>query len=117
MPSQVSQLNKQIDGLKIAREEAALKVRSKEEMASAAIAARTAAERSLQMADERAAELRERLEELNKQLEENESRKEYRLGLSLLDMCCPWLRNRRRSSEGGGTQMAAEMEELLEPLV
>lgn len=114
---EVSQLNKQIDGLKIAREEAALKVRSKEEMASAAIAARTAAERSLQMADERAAELRERLEELNKQLEENESRKEYRLGLSLLDMCCPWLRNRRRSSEGGGTQMAAEMEELLEPLV
>lgn len=114
---EVSDLNKQIDRFKISGEEAMLKLRSKEEMAAAAIAARTAAERSLQMADERASELRERLEELNKQMEEADRNKDYRFGLGWLDMCCPWLRNRRRSSNRGGTQMAAEMEELLEPLV
>jgi len=117
MSWQVSELNKQIDRLKHSGEEAVLKLRSKEEMAAAAIVARTAAERSLQMADERAAELRERLEELNKQMEEADRNREYRLGLGWLDMCCPWLRNRRRSSDRGATQMAAEMEELLEPLV
>lgn len=115
MSQQVSELNKQIDRLKHSGEEAVLKLRSKEEMAAAAIVARTAAERSLQMADERAAELRERLEELNRQMEEADRNKEYRLGLGWLDMCCPWLRNRRRAR--GATQMAAEMEELLEPLV
>ncbi|KAG0564456.1 hypothetical protein KC19_8G111600 [Ceratodon purpureus] len=114
---EVSELNKQIDRFKVSGEEAMLKLRSKEEMAAAAIAARTAAERSLQMADERAGELRERLEELNRLMEEADRNKDYRLGLGWLDMCCPWLRNRRRSSDGGGTQMAAEMEELLEPLV
>lgn len=117
MSRQVSELNKQIDRLKRSGEEAVLKLRSKEEMASAAIVARTAAERSLQMADERAAELRDRLEELNKQMEEADRNKEFRLGLGWLDMCCPWLRNRRSASDRRATQMAAEMEELLEPLV
>lgn len=112
---EVSELNKQIDRLKHSGEEVRLKLRSKEEMAAAAIVARTAAERSLQMADERAAELRHRLEELNRQMEDADRNKEFRLGLGWLDMCCPWLRNRRRSS--GSTEMAAEMEELLEPLV
>lgn len=115
MSRQVSELNKQIDRLKHSGEEVRLKLRSKEEMAAAAIVARTAAERSLQMADERAAELRHRLEELNRQMEDADRNKEFRLGLGWLDMCCPWLRNRRRSS--GSTEMAAEMEELLEPLV
>ena len=117
MSWQVSELNKQIDRFKTSEEEAKLKLRSKEEMAAAAIAARTAAERSLQMADERAGEMRERLEELNKLIEESDRNKDYRLGLGWLDTCCPWLRDRRRSSDRGGTQMAAEMEELLEPLV
>lgn len=117
MPWQVSELGKQIDRFKISGEEAMLKLRSKEEMAAAAITARTAAERSLQMADERVGELRERLEDLNKQLEEADRNKDYRLGLGWFDTCCPWLLNRRRSSDRGGTQMAAEMEELLEPLV
>lgn len=117
MSRQVSELNKQTERLKHSGEEAVLKLRSKEEMAAAAIVARTAAERSLQMADERASELRERLEELNKQIEDADKNREYRLGLGWLDMCCPWLRNRRSSSGRGATQMAAEMEELLEPLV
>ncbi|KAG0556144.1 hypothetical protein KC19_11G029400 [Ceratodon purpureus] len=114
---EVSELNRQIDRFKISGEEAILKLRSKEEMAVAAIAARTAAERSLQMADERAAELRERLEELNKQVEEAEMNKDYRIGLGWLDSCWPSSRNRQRTSDLGGTQLAAEMEELLEPLV
>lgn len=94
-------------------------MRSKEEMAAAAIAARTAAERSLQMADERATELRERVEELNKQIEETDKNREYRgsTGVGLFDMCWPWFRSRGRPRNDGGTQLASEMEELLEPLV
>ena len=96
-----------------------MKLRSKEEMAAAAIAARSAAERSLQRADERAAEFRERLEELNKQVEEADMNRDYRLGVWWLDSCWPSSRNRHRSSNNtrGGTQLVAEMEELLEPLV
>ena len=116
---QIAGLNQQITQLKSTGEEVLAKLRSKEEMAAAATAARTAAERSLQMADERAAELRERLEELNKQLEDADRIREYRgpIGMGLFDMCWPRLRNLGRPSGPGGTQLAAEMEELLEPLV
>ncbi|CAM6086745.1 unnamed protein product [Calypogeia fissa] len=95
-------------------EEANTKVGSKEDMALAAIAALNAAERSRQIADERAADLRDRMEELNRQIEELEQTSEHR-GCGLLDWCLPWLRGRGR--RGHDTQLSAEMEELLDPLV
>lgn len=95
-------------------EEAQSKVGSKEDMALAAIAALNAAERSRQIADERAADLRDRIDEMNRQLEELEQQRERR-GCGLLDWCLPWLRGRGR--RGQDSQLSAEMEELLDPLV
>lgn len=64
------------------------KLRMKEELVSAAMAAQAAAERSLQLADSRAAGLRERIEELTRQLEESESRE--RSKLKIRHICWPW---------------------------
>ncbi|KAI4351711.1 hypothetical protein L6164_006042 [Bauhinia variegata] len=50
------------------------KLRLKEELASTAMAAQAAAERSLQLADSRAVGLRQQIEQLTKQLEEAEKR-------------------------------------------
>lgn len=50
------------------------KMKFKEETAGAAMAARDAAEKSLRLADLRAARLRERVEELTRQLEELDTR-------------------------------------------
>lgn len=65
------------------------KLKFKEETAAAAIAARDAAETSLKLADVRAARLRERVEELTRQLEQldkNDSlnRNSHRY------ICWPW---------------------------
>lgn len=95
-------------------EEANIKVGSKEDMALAAIAALNAAERSRQIADERAADLRDRIEEMNRQLEDLEQKGEHR-GWGLFDWCVPWWRLRGR--RGQDSQLSAEMEELLDPLV
>lgn len=64
------------------------KLKLKEDLAAAAMAAQAAAERSLQLADSRAAELRERIEELTRQLEEAESRDRNRLRVR--HVCWPW---------------------------
>ncbi|KAH7538065.1 hypothetical protein FEM48_Zijuj03G0159600 [Ziziphus jujuba var. spinosa] len=61
------------------------KLNQKEELAAAAQAT---AEKSLQPADSTAARLRERVEELSKQLEETESR--YRNRYKLRHICWPW---------------------------
>lgn len=65
------------------------KLKLKEDLAAAAMAAQEAAERSLQLADRRAAGLRERIEELTRQLEgadgkENKNRRRVR------HFCWPW---------------------------
>lgn len=52
------------------------------------MAAQAAVERSLQLADSRAAELRERIEELTRQLEEPESRERSRR--KVRHICWPW---------------------------
>lgn len=65
------------------------KLKLKEELASAAMAAQAAAERSLQLADSRSGELRERIEELTRQLEEIES-KERRGRRGLARICWPF---------------------------
>ncbi|XP_022737053.1 uncharacterized protein At3g49055 [Durio zibethinus] len=64
------------------------KLKMKEELAAAAMAAQAAAERSLQLADSRAAGLRERIEEMTKQLEEAESRERNRR--KVRHICWPW---------------------------
>lgn len=65
------------------------KLKLKEDLVAAAMAAQEAAERSLQLADRRAAGLRERIEELTRQLEgvdgkENKNRRRLR------HFCWPW---------------------------
>ncbi|CAM6041288.1 unnamed protein product [Sphagnum compactum] len=120
---EIAVLKQQITDMRRVVEEAKLEVRSKDEMSSAAIAARDAAERSLQMADERAMDLRDRVEELNKQLEEAFRVREFggSTGIGgLFELCWPrWPRGRSVSSphNRGGGNSAAEMEQLLEPLV
>lgn len=65
------------------------KLKLKEELAAAAMGAQAAAERSLQLADSRAAGLRERIEELTKQLEEAEKR-ERSNRQRVRHICWPW---------------------------
>ncbi|CAL1383407.1 unnamed protein product [Linum trigynum] len=74
--SQLSTLKKEVEEAKQATLESEKKVKLKEETAAAAMAAREAAEKSLRLADVRASRLRERTEELSRQLEEFETREE-----------------------------------------
>ncbi|CAK9195033.1 unnamed protein product [Sphagnum troendelagicum] len=122
--AEIALLKQQITDMRRVVEEAKLEVRSKDEMSSAAIAARDAAERSLQMADERAMDLRDKVEELNKQLEEAFRVREFggSTGIGgLFELCWPRWQSRGRSVSSshnrGGGNSAAEMEQLLEPLV
>lgn len=67
------------------------KLKFKEETAAAAMAARDAAEKSLRLADIRATRLRDRVEELSRQLEELDTRETSRSGLARPRyMCWPW---------------------------
>lgn len=82
----------------------------------AAIHARNTAERALILADEKAAELRERIEEMARQLEESDRNGGKSVGVTsriagCLDTCWPWLMGRGRPDG------CAEMEQLMEPLV
>ncbi|KAL6567867.1 hypothetical protein OROGR_001535 [Orobanche gracilis] len=71
--------------------EAEKKLKFKEETAEAAMAARDAAEKSLQLADKRSARLRDRVEELTRQLDELDTRETSRYGLSRPRyICWPW---------------------------
>ncbi|CAD6225716.1 unnamed protein product [Miscanthus lutarioriparius] len=71
---QISSLRKELDEAKQAMVELENKLKFKEETAAAAMTARDAAEKSLKLADMRSSRLRERLEELNRQLEESDNR-------------------------------------------
>ncbi|GAQ88601.1 hypothetical protein KFL_004430050 [Klebsormidium nitens] len=124
---EVARLNMLVSQWKRAAEEANAKISSKEEIAQAAIAARAAAESSLKMADERAAELRQRAEEMAQQLDDIESGLERRLrsqGLGLgfgqwrWDDCMPWA-SRRSRRRGGDEEGLGEGEHghLMEPLI
>ncbi|PWZ36926.1 E3 ubiquitin-protein ligase RGLG2 [Zea mays] len=76
MEDKISSLRKELDEANRAMVELENKLKFKEETAAAAMAARDAAEKSLKLADTRSSRLRERLEELNKQLEESDTRTE-----------------------------------------
>ncbi|PKA66115.1 Uncharacterized protein AXF42_Ash018405 [Apostasia shenzhenica] len=87
--AQLSSMRHELDDAKQGTAELEKKLKFKEETAAAAMAARDAAENSLRLADTRAARLRERVEELTRQLElldKNDSvtRNNHRY------ICWPW---------------------------
>ncbi|KAL6186439.1 hypothetical protein ACLB2K_042559 [Fragaria x ananassa] len=89
--AQLSALKQELEEAKQAIVESEKKLKFKEETADAAIAARDAAEKSLRLADSRASRLRERVEELTRQLEEFENREDLRRGLGgPRYVCWPW---------------------------
>ncbi|XVF12520.1 hypothetical protein REPUB_Repub08aG0125500 [Reevesia pubescens] len=80
-------LKQELEKTKAALEISNGKLKLKEELAAAAMAAQAAAERSLQLADRRAAGLHERIEELTKQLEAESREKSER---KVRHKCWPW---------------------------
>ncbi|KAI3728357.1 hypothetical protein L6452_16991 [Arctium lappa] len=88
--AQLSTVRQELEDAKRAVMESEKKLKFKEETAGAAMAARDAAERSLRLADSRATRLRERVEELTRQLEQLDTR-ETSNGLSgPRYVCWPW---------------------------
>ncbi|KAE8664031.1 hypothetical protein F3Y22_tig00112857pilonHSYRG00163 [Hibiscus syriacus] len=110
-------LKQELDKTKAALEISNGKLKLKEELAAAAIAAQAAAELSLQLADSRAAGLRELIEELTKQLEEAEGRE--RSQRKLRHRCWPWqvlkmnITNNTNSRTKNVKRMLPEMQALL----
>ncbi|PAN10941.1 hypothetical protein PAHAL_2G127600 [Panicum hallii] len=116
---QISSLRKELDEAKQAMVELENKLKFKEETAAAAMAARDAAEKSLKLADTRSSRLRERLEELNRQLEESDSRTDSVSRNGHRYMCWPWQwlgLNYVRLPPAETDQTSNEME-LSEPLI
>ncbi|CAL5065621.1 unnamed protein product [Urochloa decumbens] len=116
---QISSLRKELDEAKQAMIELENKLKFKEETAAAAMAARDAAEKSLKLADMRSSRLRERLEELNRQLEESDNRTDSVNRNGHRYMCWPWQwlgLNYVRLPPAETDQTSNEME-LSEPLI
>ncbi|CAN1264699.1 Uncharacterized protein At3g49055 [Linum perenne] len=86
------------------------KLKMKEEVAAAAMAAQAAAEQSLQLADTRATEFRNRMEELSRQLEALESRDRVRQ--KVRHRCWPW-RGLTDSMNNARQRRLPEMQALL----
>ncbi|OEL24757.1 hypothetical protein BAE44_0014223 [Dichanthelium oligosanthes] len=116
---QISSLRKELDEAKQAMLELENKLKFKEETAAAAMAARDAAEKSLKLADMRSSRLRERLEELNRQVEESDNRNDSVNRNGHRYMCWPWQwlgLNYVRLPPTETDQTSNEME-LSEPLI
>ncbi|KAF8690901.1 hypothetical protein HU200_041310 [Digitaria exilis] len=116
---QISSLRKELDEAKQAMVDLENKLKFKEETAAAAMAARDAAEKSLKLADMRSSRLRERLEELNRQLEESDNRTDSVNRNGHRYMCWPWQwlgLNYVRLPPAETDQTSNEME-LSEPLI
>ncbi|XVF85080.1 hypothetical protein PTKIN_Ptkin17bG0089700 [Pterospermum kingtungense] len=88
--AQLSAVKQELEEAKQAMLESKKKLKFKEETAAAAMAARDAAEKSLRLADMRATRLRERVEELSRQLEEFETREDSRGRNGPRYVCWPW---------------------------
>ncbi|GJN34662.1 hypothetical protein PR202_gb23345 [Eleusine coracana subsp. coracana] len=117
--AQISSLRKELDEAKQVMLELENKLKFKEETAAAAMAARDAAEKSLKLADMRSSRLRERLEELNRQLEESDNRTDSISRSGHRYMCWPWQwlgLNYVRLPPTETDQTSNEME-LSEPLI
>ncbi|KAE8688341.1 hypothetical protein F3Y22_tig00110988pilonHSYRG00426 [Hibiscus syriacus] len=88
--AQLSAIKLELEEAKQAMLESEKKLKFKEETAAAAMAARDAAEKSLRLADMSATRLRERVEELTRQLEEFESQEDSRSRNRSRYVCWPW---------------------------
>ncbi|XP_028752326.1 myosin-9-like [Neltuma alba] len=88
--TQLSAVKQELEEAKQSMLESEKKLKFKEETTTAAMAARDAAEKSLRLADLRASRLRERVEELTRQLEEFESREDSRSRSRPRYVCWPW---------------------------
>ncbi|XP_072975959.1 uncharacterized protein At3g49055 [Typha angustifolia] len=119
---EVALLREDLERTKAALDVAENKLQLKEKLASTAMAAQAAAETCLRLADSRSTGLRERIEELTRQLEESLSRRESSGGRHRVRyVCWPWRGFRvaptvtRSASRGGHrTQKTLpEMEALL----
>ncbi|CAN6462544.1 unnamed protein product [Victoria cruziana] len=114
----VEALKQQLQDAKERTRESESKLKFKEETAAAAMGARDAAESSLRLADARAARLRERLEELTRQLEELESRRDSNLRQRPRYVCWPWeWLGLQFVGHHGDVQQSSNEMELSEPLL
>ncbi|KAG6491417.1 hypothetical protein ZIOFF_052759 [Zingiber officinale] len=115
----LSALRKELEEARQGAVESDNKLKFKEETAAAAMAARDAAEKSLKLADMRSTRLRERLEELTRQLEESENQDNFQSRNSYRYVCWPWQwlgLNAVRYDQNDVRQGNNEME-LSEPLM
>ncbi|KAF8098135.1 hypothetical protein N665_0272s0004 [Sinapis alba] len=119
--SQLYVLKEELEEAKQAIKESEKKLKFKEETAAAAMGARDAAERSLRLADNRATRLRERIQELNRKIEELETHRDLNTSSRARYMCWPWqllgidfVGGRRVESE---QQQSSNEMELAEPLL
>ena len=87
---QLSAVKQELEEARQAMLESEKKLKFKEETATAAMAAREAAEKSLSLADMRASRLRDRIEELSHQLEELETREDSTGQNRPRYVCWPW---------------------------
>lgn len=104
-------LRKELEIIKSSLDIANSKLMLKERLAETAMAARAAAEASLQLADRRSLVLRERIEELMKQSEEEADRSKrdkYGSSRKLRHVCWPWqaLKLTPTARAGGGSAIA-----------
>ncbi|KAF8390530.1 hypothetical protein HHK36_025057 [Tetracentron sinense] len=88
--TQLSALRQELEEAKQDMLESEKKLKFKEETAAAAMAARDAAEKSLRLADSRASRLRDRLEELTRQLEVSDTQEDSRNRNRQRYVCWPW---------------------------
>lgn len=90
MHMQLSAVKQELEETRLTMLESEKKLKLKEETAVAAMAAREAAEKSLRLADMRASRLRDRVEELSRQLDEFETREDSRGRNGPRYVCWPW---------------------------
>lgn len=111
-------MKQELEKAKEAMLESQNKLKFKEETAAAAMAARDAAEKSLRLADIRASRLRERVEELGRQVDEMDNRENLGLQNRPRYVCWPWqwLGLNSVGSQVPQEQRSNEME-LSEPLL
>lgn len=87
---QISSLKQEVEETKQTMVDLEKKLRFKEETAAASMAAREAAEKSLRLADTRASRLRDRVEELTRQLESLDNKDDNRNRTRSRYACWPW---------------------------
>ncbi|KAF3779597.1 Uncharacterized protein EJ110_NYTH41061 [Nymphaea thermarum] len=116
--AKVEALKQELEDAKERMRESESKLKFKEETAAAAMAARDAAESSLRLADARATRLRERLEELTRQLEELENRGDSNSRQRSRYVCWPWQwLGLQFVGHHGDVQQSSNEMELSEPLL